>query len=467
MKILNSLNLNRKFDILEKAEFVFATLLFVIGLVAVLSDDPSLDGALLGVYYLNEILLISLFYLSFLLLNFVVIPTIDNRKYLEQNLGLIAFIVGMSIIIYPDLDDNPLLLGLFTYFILKFLLLFMWRRLRKFSREKGTFPAGILVAVLFYLLLMFMFLGEKHLGALAIPGILIPFSIGLYALSFYKLLPKAMEKARPVQSYILKVFLVLIASGIPLGLVTYLLTEDEDLPAIVVMLNFPLQLFITSPISWYVYRQHEKGKEEVQKLQTELGQSMAKFDFLRSQINPHFLFNALNNLYGTAIQEKADRTSEGIQMLGDMMRFMLHENMKEKISLQREIEYLENYIRLQRLRTDSNLNVDIRIKIQQDIEPASISPMLLIPFVENAFKHGISFRESSHINIALERKENTLYFDVYNSKHPLKEDDPEKKMSGIGLENVKQRLKMLYPSKHELLIRENSKEYFVHLNLEL
>ena len=146
---------------------------------------------------------------------------------------------------------------------------------------------------------------------------------------------------------------------------------------------------------------------------------------------------------------------------------MLHENVQKKISLDREIEYLENYISLQRLRTDPSPEIIIEAQIQQQFDYAQISPMLLIPFVENAFKHGISFREPSHIKIALEKKENTLYFDVYNSIHPRLANDPEKEHGGIGLNNVKQRLQLLYPSKHELLIRENSREFFVHLTLQL
>ena len=181
----------------------------------------------------------------------------------------------------------------------------------------------------------------------------------------------------------------------------------------------------------------------------------------------HTFSLALNTLYGTAIQEKAERTGEGIQQLGDMMRFMLHENMREKISLAREIEYLKNYINLQRLRTDPNPIVIIQAEIQEAEDHSRVAPMLLIPFVENAFKHGISFREISHIKIALEKKENTLYFDVYNSKHIKAANDPEKDKSGIGLLNVKQRLALLYPGKHDLIIRETGKEFFVHLTLDL
>jgi LytS/YehU family sensor histidine kinase len=93
--------------------------------------------------------------------------------------------------------------------------------------------------------------------------------------------------------------------------------------------------------------------------------------------------------------------------------------------------------------------------------------MLLIPFVENAFKHGISLRESSHINVTLELKERTLYFDVYNSKHQRTENDPEQDKSGIGLNNVRQRLQLLYPARHELVIRETAKDFFVHLTIQL
>lgn len=93
--------------------------------------------------------------------------------------------------------------------------------------------------------------------------------------------------------------------------------------------------------------------------------------------------------------------------------------------------------------------------------------MLLIPFIENAFKHGISLREPSHINISLQTRENTLYFDVHNSIHPKVVNDTEKYNNGIGLENVKQRLALLYPNKHELVIRESAKDFFIHLTIQL
>jgi LytS/YehU family sensor histidine kinase len=96
-----------------------------------------------------------------------------------------------------------------------------------------------------------------------------------------------------------------------------------------------------------------------------------------------------------------------------------------------------------------------------------IAPMLLIPFIENAFKHGISLREESQIRVSLELNQSTLYFDVFNTKHIRPENDPEKNSNGIGLMNVKQRLQLVYPGKHELVIRETTHDYFVHLVINL
>jgi len=145
----------------------------------------------------------------------------------------------------------------------------------------------------------------------------------------------------------------------------------------------------------------------------------------------------------------------------------LHENMQDKISLTREVEYLNNYIDLQKLRTSRSADIKIETQIDEQLNNLQITPMLLIPFVENAFKHGISLQQASHIKITLQTKEKTLYFDVHNSIHLKADNDPEKLKSGIGLENVRQRLLHLYHGKHELIIRESAKEFFVHLTIQL
>ncbi|SHN28275.1 sensor histidine kinase [Mucilaginibacter sp. OK098] len=228
-----------------------------------------------------------------------------------------------------------------------------------------------------------------------------------------------------------------------------------------------LQVAILLPLSLYLYKIKKERSAELTTLKTELGTSIAGLQFLRSQINPHFLFNALNTLYGTALMENAEKTGEGIQKLGDMMRFMLHENNQEKIALSREISYLHNYIDLQNLRIASSPNISIDMQIEDIVGYYEIAPMLLIPFIENAYKHGISLKAKSWIIVNLFKKDDTLHLDVHNSIHPEKENDPERCHSGTGLENVKQRLQLLYPRKHELVIRQNTHEFFIHLSLTL
>jgi LytS/YehU family sensor histidine kinase len=197
-----------------------------------------------------------------------------------------------------------------------------------------------------------------------------------------------------------------------------------------------------------------------------LDESNANLQFLRSQINPHFLFNALNTLYGTALQENAVRAAEGIQKLGDMMRFMLHENNQDKIPMHKEIEYLQNYIALQKLRTQSSPSIQIRAEIDDSHCHHSIAPMLLVPFVENAFKHGISLQENSWIHIRLYCDEKTILFEVRNSVHARQEKDPEKDRSGIGMKNVLNRLRLVYPRQHQFFVNGDEKEFYVQLVIE-
>jgi len=226
-------------------------------------------------------------------------------------------------------------------------------------------------------------------------------------------------------------------------------------------------LFLVLPLSLWIFNMRQSRSNTILGLRKALDQSETGLDFLRWQINPHFLFNALNTLYGTALMEKASSTSEGIQKLGDMMRFMLHDNILERISLTKEIAYLENYIALQRLRAQGTPDIQIEVNINDTHCDHEIAPMLLIPFVENAFKHGISQRSRSRITISLSCTPEKIYFDVYNTVHANRAAEVEKDSMGIGLYNVRQRLALLYPDKHELNIRETATEYFVHLTIEI
>lgn len=202
------------------------------------------------------------------------------------------------------------------------------------------------------------------------------------------------------------------------------------------------------------------------KFQTQVNVKSAELDQLKAQVNPHFLFNALNTLYSVALKEKAETTASGIQKLGDMMRFMLNENNHDQISILKEVEQLENYIHIQRMRIDETQDIRITVHLQQPDNDIRIAPMLLNPFVENAFKHGISLVNPSWIHITLSYDKENLFFKVHNSLQATRETDPEKFNNGIGLENVSRRLNLLYPQRHRLVIEQSGEDFFVSLTLK-
>jgi two-component system LytT family sensor kinase len=232
------------------------------------------------------------------------------------------------------------------------------------------------------------------------------------------------------------------------------------------MICWGMQLLVTTPVSWIIYQQRKDRILQLRGIEEELSKSQANLQFLRSQINPHFLFNALNTLYGTALREKAPDTAMGIQQLGDMMRFMLHENNLDFIPMNKEIEYLQHYIALQKLRIQASPDIMIEDNIGQQSCHHQIAPMLLIPFVENAFKHGISLQERSWIHLSLACEEKRIHFEVRNSVHTRPENDPEKEQSGIGLKNVLDRLALVYPGRHTINISNNEREFLVELSIQ-
>ena len=230
--------------------------------------------------------------------------------------------------------------------------------------------------------------------------------------------------------------------------------------------SWAIQLFIVTPLTWLYYQYYKDKILQLRVVKTQLVQSKADLQFLRSQINPHFLFNILNTLYGTALQENASNTAEGIQKLGDMMRFMLHENNLDFIDMEKEVDYLNNYIALQKLRTQSSPEIIIEDNINGQNCNHKIAPMLLIPLVENAFKHGISLKEKSWIKINLHCNEKDILFEVRNSVHQRYDNDPEKERSGIGFNNVLERLKLIYPGKFQISVNDDGKEFFVLLSIQ-
>ena len=224
---------------------------------------------------------------------------------------------------------------------------------------------------------------------------------------------------------------------------------------------FP-SLFVFA-ISTAIKITNEWFRNEKQKKELENEQLNSELAFLKSQVNPHFLFNILNNICSLA-RKKSDETENSIIKLSQIMRYMLYESKDEKVSLEKEVGYLKNYIELQRLRISAE--VIINFTIEGNPENYLIEPMLLIPFVENAFKHGISYVDDSRIEISLKVGEKSIHFTVENYII-AKNDENITVESGIGLKNVLRRLELLYPGKHEISIKDDKVKYLVDLKISL
>ena len=195
--------------------------------------------------------------------------------------------------------------------------------------------------------------------------------------------------------------------------------------------------------------------------ETERLKRKAQLNLLKSQVNPHFLFNSLNTIYSLAHQ-KSDKTEDAILKLSSLMRYMIYETDVSKIELEKEIEYLNNFIELQTLRLSKN--VKIKFCIEGTLIGKKIEPMLLISFVENAFKHGISYSKPSEIRIDMSVTSMELLFRVENTAH--KQTNSSKEDSGFGLRNITERLRMLYPDRHQLSIHETADRHIVELKLK-
>jgi two-component system LytT family sensor kinase len=224
---------------------------------------------------------------------------------------------------------------------------------------------------------------------------------------------------------------------------------------------FPLLTAVAIGISLRLGKEWARTEKERRELQNE--KLISELALLKSQINPHFLFNTLNNICSLA-RKKSDDTEPAIIKLSQIMRYMLTDSRQDKVNLNDEVDYLNNFIELQKIRVRDK--VDVSFNIFGDISMIQIEPLLLIPFIENAFKHGISYKDKSMIRIDLKTDTEGLVFSVENSK-PSMRDRSNLEESGIGLKNVRRRLELLYPGKHILDIKDTDLKYQIMLKIDL
>ena len=201
----------------------------------------------------------------------------------------------------------------------------------------------------------------------------------------------------------------------------------------------------------------QRQKEEKEKLQKEM-----ELTYLKEQVNPHFLFNALNSIYALSRQQSSE-TPDVVMQLSELMRYQLESSKKDAVLLKEELDFIENYLLLEEKRLSKRCTIEF--SIESDVWGLKIAPMLLIPFVENAIKHGAqSTNEKSSIDVSVVVKNTSIHFCVVNSKPSV---ITASKRKGLGLENVKRRLNLLYPNSHSIEITDNEREYIVNLDIDL
>ncbi len=285
--------------------------------------------------------------------------------------------------------------------------------------------------------------------------------VGLFYLNLYVLTPKLFIRKKYISfvSSLVGAFIVILC--IHWILFTLLVTRPF-IPINSVGFNL-LPFILTAAVSTTYYMIQERNAAENLLLQKQQQNLKTELSFLRSQISPHFLFNVLNNMLALS-RLKSDQLEPTIFKLSSLMRYMLYETDEEKVPLKKEIEYLQSYIDLQRQRLGKN--VIVNVSMQSCDEPYYIAPMLLIPFIENGFKHGIGNITDPQIDIELHTKNGILYFIVRN-QFPEEGAEIKDKTSGIGLANVKRRLEILYDKNYSLLISKKNNWFIVSLQLNL
>ncbi len=211
--------------------------------------------------------------------------------------------------------------------------------------------------------------------------------------------------------------------------------------------------------SWFLYKESETllAKTQKEKLEAEL-------DALKSQINPHFLFNSINSIYSLVLK-KSENAPEALIKLSDTMRYIIYESNSEKVALKKEIDFINNYIELQKLRMSSKDQLDFQVV--GAVKKQEIAPLLMIPIIENCFKYGIKGEtEASFVSVEIKVEKHILNLLTINNVGKV--DNVERvKSGGTGLANLQKRLSLIYPDQHKLNINQSDNKFIVDLKIEL
>ena len=263
--------------------------------------------------------------------------------------------------------------------------------------------------------------------------------------------------------YLLGLLLLIILAQFYFSGFNYLLAVNQDKEIISFKYEnfYPPIIGLFFSTAAYLIGKLIKKEQELKILLIE--QLKTELSLLKTQVNPHFLFNTLNNLYGLIVQNENEQAAKITLKLSDLMRYLLESSKTEQVSLQREVKFLEDYLVLEKIRLPAK--ADIRFDIYSLKKDIFVAPLLFIPLVENAFKHGLqSIPENSFAHFSLSVQGNDLFFEAKNS---VGENLSTPEKSGTGIENLRKRLRLMYPEKHLLEVRQSGKCFKVILQISI
>lgn len=289
------------------------------------------------------------------------------------------------------------------------------------------------------------------------------YSISLYLIPQFALKKKVNEFILWLCAFTLGI--TLIETFIDFFFLIYIFSSEEEPFYSQFLINGLINFFFMSVAMGYgftknwlinIKKEQELNREKL----------TAELNFLKTQLNPHFLFNVLNMAFSSATRSGDERTADIIEKLSGLMRYMIYESNVDKIDMEREVEYIRTYIDLQKMRFSNDIPVTINFNITGNPIGLRIAPLILISFIENAFKYGVKLEKKSNIDIAMSFHNNEMEFSISN---PIFKsiDSMGSKHTGIGINNTKKRLAILYPNQHELFINNDGEIFSVKLLINL
>jgi len=345
---------------------------------------------------------------------------------------------------------------------------------------KNKWIGHILYWLMATLLMFFIFSNRNYdlqirivlAGLLVVASYLTTMAVNQY------MIPKLLFQGKTFRFiYFLFALFILTLWVISLAVFTIVLYSAYHLPDaiiptradVIILISGHYLIVIMAAVIHFIRESYQRYIEKIQlaeqKKETEIKFKETRLKLLQGQLHPHFLFNMLNNLYGL-VKYDSGISQKVILKLSDLLDYMLYECDKEKVELSKEINFIKNYIELERIRHDDSFNVEAAFPDETD--NIEITPLILFPFVENAFKHGFSDSPEKFIRINLNTTSNHLIFNIENSISQVKKDKyRSQEQNGIGLNNIKERLNLIYNNNHKLNISIDNNNYKIHLELNL